>query len=109
MRYEQSARARIMGVLRGESENHVPFTTYSLFSELNTFERRMRERGLGYVAISSSYDIVQKEATVREIRLHRERRLRDDPHRIRNALRPSLHGAEAAAGALHALDEGTSV
>jgi hypothetical protein len=68
MYYEQSARSRIMQVLRGESENHVPFTTYSLFSELNTFERRMRERGLGYVSISSSYDIVQKEATVREIR-----------------------------------------
>lgn len=68
MHYEQSARARIMRVLRGESENHVPFTTYSLFSELSTFERQMRERGLGYVVISSSYDIVQKEATVREIR-----------------------------------------
>ena len=56
-----------MNVLRGRSENHVPFSTYSLFSELNTFERRMRERGLGYVSISSSYDIVQKEAIVREI------------------------------------------
>lgn len=68
MPYEQAARERILRVLRGQSENHVPFTTYSLFSELSTFERQMRERGLGYVAISSSYDIVQKQAAVREIR-----------------------------------------
>ncbi|MCE5188048.1 MAG: hypothetical protein LLF75_02525 [Eubacteriales bacterium] len=68
MPYEQSARTRILRVLRGQSENHVPFTTYSLFSELSTFEREMRQRGLGYVAISSSYEIVQKQAIVREIR-----------------------------------------
>lgn len=68
MTYELPARTRILRALRGQSENHVPFTTYSLFSELSTFERRMRERGLGYVAISSSYDIVQRQATVREIR-----------------------------------------
>ena len=68
MYYEQSARKRIMQVLRGQSERHVPFTTYSLFSELSTFEREMRERGLGYVAISSSFDVVQRQASVREIR-----------------------------------------
>lgn len=68
MAYAETARARIMRVLRGQSENHVPFTTYSLFSELSTFEREMRQRGMGYVAISSSYDIVQREAAVREIR-----------------------------------------
>ncbi|MEA4938956.1 MAG: hypothetical protein VB091_05140 [Christensenella sp.] len=68
MYYEQSARKRILQVLRGQSERHVPFTTYSLFSELSTFEREMRERGLGYVHISSSYDVVQRQASVREIR-----------------------------------------
>ena len=68
MHYEQSARKRILQALRGQSERHVPFTTYSLFSELSTFEREMRERGLGYVAISSSYDVVQRQASVREIR-----------------------------------------
>ena len=68
MFYERTACQRIMRALHGESNGHVPFTTYALFSELSTFEREMRQRGLGYVAISSSYDIVQKEASVREIR-----------------------------------------
>lgn len=67
MTYQQTARKRIMSTLRGESTAHVPFTTYSVFSELSTFERNMREMGLGYVHIARSYDIVYKQASVREI------------------------------------------
>ncbi len=67
MLYKQSAKKRIMSTLRGENTQHIPFTTYSLFSELSTFEREMRELGMGYVYPTRSYDIVQKEAVVREI------------------------------------------
>ncbi len=64
---KKSARSRITDALRGEGQDHVPFTTYSLFSGLSTFEREMRNLGMGYVHITNSYDIVHKEASVREI------------------------------------------
>jgi hypothetical protein len=70
--YQESARKRIMKALRGEDTRHVPFTTYSLFSELSTFERGMRELGMGYVCPTRSYDLVYKNAAVREIHYTKE-------------------------------------
>jgi hypothetical protein len=64
--YNDSARSRIMKTLRGD-HSQIPFTTYSLFSELSTFEREMRQMGLGYVYLAKSYDVVYQHATVREI------------------------------------------
>ena len=64
---DQCARQRILDVLFQRRSDCIPFTNYSLFSDLSTFERRMRNRGMGYVYIGASYEICQKSARVRAI------------------------------------------